>query len=229
MEPFLKKRVPHLQKNSIEREWMGMKKLLAAATLICIILTVVLSAASCSQSAPPLEDVKDRIVYLIEGSKEINTLFFGKGLPVYDREGLLSEELGVYYDDQYAAYNRALEESGYLSIDDMKAAAEKIYSEEYLRAIYETAFDGYMTGNASAYLRFYETSDWLFQSRDATDFNLKERIFDYSTIEIVKPSSDEYINITIESYTIDNPENRQTVSLGFVFERGNWYLDTPTY
>jgi hypothetical protein len=188
-----------------------------------------LSAASCSQSAPPLEEVKDRIVYLIEGSKEINTLFFGKGLPVYERESLLSETLGVYYDDQYAAYNRVIETSGYVSADDMKRAAERIYSTEYLAAIYETAFDGFMTGNSSAYLRFYETSEWLFQNRTASDFNLTERIYDYSTIEIVKPSSGEYLNITIESYTVDDPETRQTISLGLVFERGNWYLDTPTY
>ncbi len=206
-----------------------MRKLLAAATLICIILTVVLSAASCSQSAPPLEDVKDRIVYLIEGSKEINTLFFGKGLPIYERESLLSEALGIYYDDQYTSYNRVLESSKYVSVDDMKAAAERIYSEEYLAAIYETAFDGFMTGNSSAYLRFYETSEWLFQNRTAPDFDLSERIYDYSTIEIVKPSSGEYLNITIESYTIDDPENRESIALGFVFERGNWYLDTPTY
>ena len=206
-----------------------MKKLFATIMLVIFIATIALSAVSCSQSAPPLEDVKDRMVYLIEGSKEINTLFFGKGLPVYDRESLLSEVLGIYYDDQYAAYNRALETSGYVGADDMKAAAEKIYSTEYLAAIYETAFDGYLTGNSSAYLRFYETSEWLFQSRDASDFKLSERVYDYSTIEIVKPSSSEYINITIESYSIDNPEVRQTISLGFVFERGNWYLDTPTY
>ncbi len=206
-----------------------MKKTFAAAMLIIIIIAVALSSASCSGNAPALEDVKDRMVYLIEGSREINTLFFGKGIPVYDREGLLSSELGVYYDDQYTAYNRALEDSEYLSTDDMKAAAEKIYSEEYLKAIYETAFDGYLTGNAAAYLRFYETSDWLFQNREAVDFKLQERIYDYSTIEIVKPSSDEYINITIESYTIDKPNEKETVSLGFVFERGNWYLDTPTY
>jgi hypothetical protein len=111
----------------------------------------------------------------------------------------------------------------------MKSAAEKIYSKEYMADIYETAFDGYMTGNSSAYLRFFESADWLFQNRNAVDFNISERVYDYSTIEMVKPSSDKYINITIESYTIDKPEERETIALGFTFERGNWYLDTPTY
>ena len=208
---------------------MSMKRISAVIMTVLIILTIALSTVSCSQNAPELEDVKDRMVYLIEGSKKINTLFFGKGLPVYDRESILSEELGVYYNDQYAAYNRVLEGSGYLSDEQMKDEAEKIYSEEYLAAIYETAFDGFITGNSAAYIRFYETSDWLFQNREAVDFNFKERIYDYSTIEIVKPSSDKYINITIESYSIDNPTKREKISLGFAFERGNWYLDTPTY
>lgn len=208
---------------------MSMKRISAVIMTVLIILTIALSTVSCSQNAPELEDVKDRMVYLIEGSKKINTLFFGKGLPVYDRESILSSELGVYYNDQYAAYNRVLEGSGYLSAEQMKDEAEKIYSEEYLAAIYETAFDGFITGNSAAYIRFYETSDWLFQNREAVDFNFKERIYDYSTIEIVKPSSDKYINITIESYSIDNPAKREKISLGFTFERGNWYLDTPTY
>ena len=207
---------------------MGMKKMLATVTVAIIIIAATLSMVSCSQSAPPLDEVKDRMIYLIEGSKEINALFFGKGIPVYDRESLLTSELGVYYDDQYTAYNRALESGRYLSVDHMKEEAEKIYSEEYLKAIYETAFDGFMTGSSSAYLRFLETNEWLFQNRDAVDFGLSERIYDYSTIEIVKPSSDKYINITIESYTLDDPK-REKISLSFTFERGNWYLDTPTY
>ena len=205
-----------------------MKKLLAVFLTAFMIITLVLSTASCSGKAPELDEVKDRMVYLIEGSKEINALFFGKGLPVYDRESLLSEELGVYYDDTYTSYNRVLESSGYISADHMKKEAEKIYSEEYLAAIYETAFDGYLTGSSSAYIRFLETSEWLFQNREAVDFDLSERIYDYSTIEIVKPSSDKYINITIESYTLDNSK-RETVSLSFIYERGDWYLDTPTY
>ena len=206
-----------------------MKKIFAAFMLVILIMTTVLSASSCSQNSPRLEDVKDRIVYLIEGSREINVLFFGKGLPVYDRESILTEELGIYYNDKYSSYNRVLESSGYLGVEQMKKRAEEIYSEEYLKAIYETAFDGFMTGNSSAYIRILETEEWLFLNREATDFNLSERVYDYSTIEIVTPSSDKYLNITIESYSIDNPTKREKISLGFTFERGNWYLDTPTY
>ncbi|MGM9645015.1 MAG: hypothetical protein ACI3X1_08010 [Eubacteriales bacterium] len=203
-----------------------MKKSIISIVLVLII--VVLAMSSCSGSAPKIDEVRDRIVYLIEGSKEINILFFGSGLPTYKRDGLIETELGVYYDDEYTAYNKVMENSRFKSIDDMKKAAERVYSENYLDAIYETAFEGYMTGSSSAYMRFYETSDWMYQSISATDFDLSERIYDYSSMEIVKPSNGEYLNITIDTYTLRDKKVK-TITLSFIYERGNWYLDSPTY
>ena len=193
-----------------------------------VLIIVVLGMSSCSGSAPEIDEVRDRIVYLIEGSKEINILFFGSGLPIYERDGLIETELGVYYEDEYTAYNKVMENSRFKSIDDMKKAAEKVYSENYLDAIYETAFEGYMTGSSSAYMRFLETSDWMYQSISATDFDLSERIYDYSSMKIVKPSNGEYLNITIDTYTLRNKKVK-TITLSFIYERGNWYLDSPTY
>ena len=97
-----------------------------------------------------------------------------------------------------------------------------------MSALYETAFDGVITGNDSAYLRFYDNGEWLYQNIFANDFELCERIYDYSTMKIVKPSSDSYINVTIESYTLKNAE-RIEITLSFVYENGSWFLDCPTY
>ena len=197
-------------------------------SIVLVLLIVVLGMSSCSGSAPKIDEVRDRIVYLIEGSKEINILFFGSGLPIYRRDGLIETELGVYYDDEYTAYNKVMENTRFKGIDDMKKAAERVYSENYLDAIYETAFEGYMTGSSSAYMRFLETSDWMYQSISATDFDLSERIFDYSSMEIVKPSNGEYMNVTIDSYSL-REKKVKTITLSFIYERGNWYLDSPTY
>lgn len=196
--------------------------------LIIITLFSTLSISSCSGRAPELEDVKERFIYLIENSKDINTIYFGSGLPTYDRDGVIATEKGVYYNDQYPAYNRVMEISSYLTIDEMKQKSNQIYSTEYMADLYETAFDGVMTGSSSAYLRFLETSDWIYQNRYATDYNLSKRIYDYSTMKIVKPSNGEYVNITIDSYTLEDRTVR-SVLLTFVYERGNWYLDSPTY
>ncbi len=199
-----------------------------AIALVLVIIILAVGSASCSGKAPELETVKDRFIYLIENSKDINTLFFGKGLPVYDREDKLVVEMGVYYDDELPSYNTVMENTKFISTGSMREAAERVYSEEYLEAIYETAFAGYFTSGTSAYIRFYENTDGLYQSMYATDFMLADRIYDYSTIEIVKPSNDQYININIESYTVDDPQ-RSTIRFSFVYERGNWYLDSPTY
>ena len=204
-----------------------MKKIILTC-LIIITLFSTTSLVSCSGRAPELEDVRERFIYLIENSKDINTIYFGSGLPVYDRDGVIANEKGVYYNDQYPAYNRVMEISSFLTIDEMKQKSNEIYSTEYMADLYETAFDGVMTGSSSAYLRFLETSDWIYQNRYATDYNLSKRIYDYSTMKIVKPSNGEYVNITIDSYTLED-RTVKSVLLTFVYERGNWYLDSPTY
>ena len=191
--------------------------------VICLIIITLLSTTSlisCSRRAPELDDVRERFIYLIENSKKINMIYFGSGLPVYEREGVIATEKGIYYNDELPAYNRVMEISSYLTVDEMKQLSNEIYSTEYMADIYETAFDGVMTGSTSAYLRFLETSNWIYQNRYATDYNLSDRIYDYSTMEIVKPSNGEYVNITIESYTLED-RTRKTVLLTFVYERGN--------
>lgn len=205
-----------------------MKKRILSPVLAILALFMAISLISCSGNAPKLDDVKERFIYLIENSKELNTIYFGKGLPIYEREGILAEQKGVYYNDTLTSYDRVMENSRYLSIDGIKERSEEIYSMEYLTALYETAFDGVMTGSSSVYLRFFESTDWIFQNTYATDFDLSERIYDYSTMQIVKPSNNEYVNITIDSYTLKDRKIK-TVSLTFVYERGNWYLDSPTY
>ncbi len=205
-----------------------MKKRILSAVLIIMMLFVSLCIQSCAGNAPELDEVRDRFIWLIENSKEINVLFFGEGLPTYEREALLSDELGIYYDDVNTTYDKVMELTRYKSSDEMRSAAERVYSEAYLSAIYETAFEGYLTGSTSAYLRFYEESDWMYQNIYAPDYDLSERIYDYSSIELIKPSNGDYVNITIDTYTLAD-RNIRTISLSFAYERGNWYLDSPTY
>ena len=207
-----------------------MKKIIfRSALLIFIVLSMLISLCTCNNKMPELDDdLRDRFINLIEDSKELNTIFFGAGLPVYYRDNEYSERLGVYFNDEMLGYYRVNENSSYITIDSIKAAAEKVYSKEYLSALYETAFDGVMTGNDSAYLRFYDDGEWLYQNILANDFELCERIYDYSTMKIVKPSSDSYINVTVESYTLKNSE-RIEITLSFVYENGSWFLDCPTY
>ena len=53
--------------------------------LVCALL-LPLCLAACASEPPALEDVRDRFTQLIEASYEVNDIFFGEGLPTYDRE-----------------------------------------------------------------------------------------------------------------------------------------------
>ena len=134
----------------------------------------------------------------------------------------------IYYVDEVSGYDRVMDNSPYYSIDEIKAKAEQVFSKDYLSELYESAFDGIMMDDSSAYLRFYDNGEWLHQNTNAMDFGLSERIYDYSTMKIVEPSTTDYVNISIESYTLADPTKRE-VFLSFVYENGNWYLDSPTY
>ena len=204
-----------------------MKKTVRVLVLSLVVI-LLFSFVGCSESAPELDALKERFVYLIEESKELNILFFGKGLPVFRRDGSLSDRKMVYFVDKESGYDRVMENSAFLSIDEMKMASEKVFSSDYLSELYESAFDGIMTGDTSAYVRFYDNGEWLYQNTNATDFGLSERIYDYSTMKIVEPSTGDYVNVLIESYSLGDPTVRE-VSLSFVYENGNWYLDSPTY
>lgn len=201
---------------------------LTSIVAFILVLLLVLPFAGCAGAAPSLDTLKERFVYLIEESKELNTLFFGKGLPVFRRDGKLSDRKMIYYVDEVRGYDRVMENSAYYSIDEMKAQAELVFSEDYLSELYEGAFDGIMMDDSSAYLRFYDNGEWLHQNTNAIDFGLSERIYDYSTMKIVEPSTADYVNVSVESYSLGDPTVRE-VFLSFVYENGNWYLDSPTY
>lgn len=205
------------------------KRLISGVLAVIFALLSVLSLASCSKStAPELDDVKERLVYLIEESKELNVIFFGVGLPVYRRDTAISDRKTVYTNESLGGYDRLSENSQYITIDAMKSEAEKIYSKEYIAALYEGAFEGVLTGNTGAYLRFYDDGKYLYQNSTLYDFTLNERIYDYSTMKIIEPSSADYINVSVESYSLANGI-RIEITLSFTFENGDWYLDSPTY
>ena len=206
----------------------SLKRMVALCIVVLLTSAFILSATSCSGTAPELESVKERLIYLIEESKELNVIFFGKGLPVYKKESEISERKMVYFGNDNGIYERVTEDSDYHSPEAIKAAAEKIYSSDYVSEIYESAFDGIVIGDANAYVRFYDNGEMLCQNINATVFNLSERIYDYSTMEIIKPSRSDYINVKIDSYSVDDPTVR-VVYLSFVYENGNWYLDSPSY
>ena len=126
----------------------------------------------------------------------------------------------------------------FISVGQIKDAAETVYSKECLAPFYTAAFEGlgFSSGGTAAVTeaRYYEDTNtgWMYASKDSfnTDNQLTGmRIYDYSTIEIVKPSNATRVRITIDSWMEDTPQRVEKTSLSFIpGEDGRWYLDTFT-
>jgi len=275
------------------------KKIISFALLI---LTVASTLASCGGPMPQLEDVRDRIIYLVDASHEINEIFFGEGLPTYPRIDSIadipytySQENEAYYlyfedstvgrvckyskkdenidkyalvvpknepipsgygepvyttdeayyfaidyteptveyvytesDDKY--YDVVRSDSKYLAVYEIKEAAEKVYSADYLEGIYQVAFEG--VGGSSYGIkmaRFYTEGGLLRQYNQIENRIEAQRVYDYSTLKIVRPSNDRFMNVTVDTH-LEGEEEILEVTLRFVKgEDGEWYLDSPTY
>ena len=198
--------------------------------LICLVLCILsfVSVTACGKKAPELDEVYDRFVYLIEESSEMNELLFGSGIPVYKRDALITDKRQIYFGISQSVYDLSMEQSKYYSVDTVKLEAERIYSSNYLRALYETAIDGVLTTDGS-FLRFYQEGGKFYQARNAGSFDYKRKIYDYSTMKIVKPSDDDYVTVEIEAYDIGLSHKRRVITISFVKENGEWYLNSPTY
>ena len=121
-----------------------------------------------------------------------------------------------------------MENSEYLYIDGIKAQAQQVYTTAYCEALFESCFEGVLIDGVTM-LDYAEIGEWLYQSEAHDELIRDERIYDYSTMKIKRPSSGEYVNIEIDSYLISSPEIVTKDTLSFAYEDGNWYLDTPTY
>ncbi len=206
-----------------------MKKLFSVILLSLLVTTLT----SCTK-APLLEDYKDEMVALIEASYEINDIFFGEGLPTYERGGDFDKEYHLYGDDAYAAYEYVTQNEKYLFTDQIKWAAEKVYTKEYLDGVYTMMFDGYadsLTGSIST-ARYLDVNSWIMKYAygDTDPFNILpgDRRYDLDTIEIVKPYSKTYISVEVDSY-LEGDDEILPVTLRFKRTDSGLRLDTPTY
>ncbi len=130
-------------------------------------------------------------------------------------------------------------DSGYLTVNDIKAAAEKVYSKDYLEtSVYVALFTGaVINGNLQGFsARYIEYSDavegdvYLMMSNEYEPLITETRKFDFSTARVVKPGSKQLVNIEVETYLESKPEDRVTVRVTMVKQDdGQWYLDSGTY
>lgn len=158
----------------------------------------------------------------------------------------------VYDEDSDKHYDYVRVDCPYQDLESIQALAESVYSQGYLKGdnwkegdlgyggVYAAMFDGFTMGTEIIYAR-YRIDDsidgfYLLKSNEFEPYFTEHKTFDYSTMKIVKPSKAEVVNVEITAVgryiDYENFEVKMgahTVTLTFVFENGEWRLDTPTY
>ena len=209
-----------------------MKRILTLLLAVLMLAGSAVGLASCSASepAPDIDQVYDRLVQVIEASHEVNVLLFGAGLPVYPRGDAEDELVHRYYGVADNGQQFVTPYAKYTSIAEMQAAIAAVYSTEYRESLYESLFTGFAADEMSVVMpaRFSEDERFLYMSKYVDPLVDGVRVYDYASMEIVSYSHSSRLRVSINSYTEDRPEEWKRVYLSFVYENGDWYLDSPS-
>ena len=189
-----------------------------------------LASCSASEPAPDIDQVYDRLVQVIEASHEVNVLLFGAGLPVYPRGDAEDELVHRYYGVADNGQQFVTPYAKYTSIAEMQAAIAAVYSTEYRESLYESLFTGFAADEMSVVMpaRFSEDERFLYMSKYVDPLVDGVRVYDYASMEIISYSHSSRLRVSVNSYTEDRPEEWKRVYLSFVYENGDWYLDSPS-
>ena len=209
-----------------------MKRFFVMLLALLLLVGAVAGLASCSaerEPAPDIDEVYDRLVQVIEASHEVNVLLFGAGLPVYPRGDAEDELVHRYYGVADNGREFVTPYAKYVSVAEMQAAIAAVYGTEYRESLYESLFTGYAADGMSVVMpaRFSEDEKFLYMSSHVSPLVEGVRVYDYASMEIVEYSHASRLRVSVQSYTEKHPEWKK-VYLSFVYENGDWYLDSPS-
>ena len=193
-----------------------------------LLLGTPVALTGCASEPPEVDEIYDTVVDLIERSYRANDILYGYGLPVIAIGSELAEVNYVYNDKDYADYEYVAEESSIVSVTSIKELLESVYSSDFLDTYYTALFDGFLAGDTVFRARYYETNDWLYQSIDNEPLVTWQRIYDYSTMRLTKPSRADYVSVIIDTH-LEGEDTVLPVTISIVYQDGHWYLDSPTY
>ena len=97
------------------------------------------------------------------------------------------------------------------------------------------AFDGYADANTgrittARYLeRGVNLMKYAFGDTDSFNILPGKRLYKFDTLEIIQPSDESFMNVSVDSYLEGDEGNILNVNLRFKKTDGGWRLDGPTY
>ena len=142
----------------------------------------------------------------------------------------------MYVFDYYGEREYVSPYAKFVSEQSIRDAAGKVYSARYTESVMGMMFVGATlgedTGTAIA-ARYSQDESWFYQNRLYEPVVTNMRVYDYASMKIVKPSSQDYVNVEIDSYAPG--QGWMTFTLSFIHEEIDdsgtraWRLDSPTY
>lgn len=202
---------------------MGKIKRIISLVFATLLVALTISACGCVKKVSE-DEAKALIKNLVDASYELNVAIY-EGLPYYER----SDAIG-------SLYAPVTDGAGFKSINDMRVAIRKVFSEDYSSVLEALAFDG-QDGASFGYHnqpRYIDKEGELFVLREfyETEFDsdkygeydgVKVQKYDTSYIEIVKISK-RFIEGKIKSI-----DKGTEITVTLILEKGEWRLDSPTY
>ncbi len=200
-------------------------KRIIALLLLSVMLLASLLLTSCS-NPPELSEIKPTIETLIENSREVNKILFGEGLPIAMQtvDGVTEP-----VPSDYKNYDYVDPKTGFFMVEQIKEAAEKCFTKDYIEPLYENFFTGHYDQVYGSVVRanYIDSDNGLLKLKTFEAYIKGEmRSYDYSTIEIIKPSRADYVTFTIVS---EKDGEKLTVRLAIAMTENGWRLDSPTY
>ena len=198
---------------------MKIKKILSLLLAVLLLLSL-LSCGDKNRSYDEAE-VKAAAEELIKKSERLNKIFWGEGIPYVEEYG---------YTGYYPADPIYLMENGFLTVDDLKEDAEKVFSTDYCISIRTSVFsssagDYGMVG----YVRYYQGTDTIMVYKKYKPLLTDTVEYDYSNISVIG-SKGEIVTVNIPiKVTRGNLSQERVIKIDLVEEKDGWRIDSPTY
>lgn len=136
----------------------------------------------------------------------------------------------------------------YVSLSALSSAAAEVYSEEFLRDVFENTLGESVSSDYVADNIFVSKYRELIDEESGKKFLLRatakacppisteEREYDFDSMKIAKRSRKDFVKIEIRTYgtyldieAVAIKTGWSTIELSFVLQNGEWRLDSPTY
>lgn len=209
-----------------------MKKFIAILLCVVCVALPALSLSGCA-TPPAVEEIYDRVVELIEASYEINTVFYGPGLPVYDTNSDYAEINHLYYGFvNKGKYEYVTEYAKFQNEQQIMELAQKVYARGFLNDVLSVAaFTGYANsdgaGNAQFFrARYLEEKGVFYQSTGKHALYTGMRIYDYTSMQVLSLGRSDACKVVMDSWLEDTPENVERVEISLLLQDGKWFLDS---